>query len=309
MHKRGTVAILLCTYQGERYLEEQLDSFARQTYQDWIVYVSDDGSRDTTLSILNSYIAKWGNDRLVIYPGPKKGFAANFMSLVYNKNINAAFYAFSDQDDIWENDKLERAVTYLKNINSNTPALYCSRTRLVDANNNELGFTQGISKPPCFKNALVQNIAGGNTMVFNDAARNLLQKINDSIKIPLHDWWVYLMVTGCGGEVMYDTYPGLRYRQHGRNQIGAGNDWKTLVERVKQLLDGRFMRINELNMNALSKIEVMLLPENKICFYQFKAARTQWFIPRFFGLIKSGVFSQTLKGNMKLLMAAVLKKI
>ena len=169
------VAILLCTYHGQHYLAEQLDSFAAQSHSNWEVWASDDGSKDDTHAILEAYQQKWPDGRLSIHFGPAEGFAANFLSLTCKASIDADYYAYSDQDDIWEPNKLARAVEWLNTLPENIPALYCSRTRLVDSNNNEIGVSPLFAKPPSFANALMQNIGGGNTMVFNNAARNLLR--------------------------------------------------------------------------------------------------------------------------------------
>jgi len=86
---------------------------------------------------------------------PAEGFVANFLSLTCKASIEADYYAYSDQDDVWESDKLERAVRWLQTVPENIPALYCSRTRLVDAENNEIGLSPLFSKPPSFANALI----------------------------------------------------------------------------------------------------------------------------------------------------------
>jgi glycosyltransferase involved in cell wall biosynthesis len=115
--------------QGQHYLAEQLDSFSTQSYTNWELWASDDGSKDQTLEILEEYRQKWPTGRLSIYFGPAKGYAANFLQLTCNAGIKADFYAYSDQDDIWEKDKLERALRWLESIPENIPALYCSRIR------------------------------------------------------------------------------------------------------------------------------------------------------------------------------------
>src|SRR5690606_13801344 len=93
------VAILLTTYNGERFLCEQLDSIAAQTHQDWVVYVSDDGSTDGTLKTLKRYQAAWVSGRMQILHGPGQGFAKNFMSLIRSPAVDAPYLAFCDQDD------------------------------------------------------------------------------------------------------------------------------------------------------------------------------------------------------------------
>ena len=109
----GTVAILLGTRNGAEYLSEQLDSFRKQTYKNWSLWASDDGSTDQTREIIGDFIASPEINGSLLY-GPQQGFCANFMSLVANPEIQAAYYAFSDQDDVWLEDKLARAVDWLQ---------------------------------------------------------------------------------------------------------------------------------------------------------------------------------------------------
>lgn len=104
------VAILLCTYNGARFLAEQLESLEYQTHQNWVVIASDDGSTDLTLEILQQYQAKWPSGKLTIRGGPQKGFSQNFLSLACDPEIKANYYAFCDQDDVWLPEKLEIAV-------------------------------------------------------------------------------------------------------------------------------------------------------------------------------------------------------
>lgn len=303
------VAILLCTYCGQRFLAEQLESFASQTYPHWEVWASDDGSEDGTLAILESYKTKWGEHKLSIQRGPGRGLAANFLSLTCNANIEADFYAYSDQDDIWESDKLERAVNWLKSVPPNTPALYCSRTLLVDAENRNIGFSPLFSKPPSFANALIQSIGGGNTMVFNNAARALLRRAGEDVHVVIHDWWAYMVVTGCGGRVFYDSQPSIRYRQHGGNLVGANTSWAARLARIPMHFGGKFRHWNDVNIEALSQIKGLLTKENREILDQFARARHQTLLLRIIGLKRSGVYRQTLFGNLGLVAAAILKKI
>ena len=303
------VAILLCTYHGQQYLADQMDSFAAQSYPNWVVWASDDGSQDDTHTILETCRDKWGDDRLSIHFGPAEGFVANFLSLTCNANIQADYYAYSDQDDIWEADKLQRAVDWLNTVPRDVPALYCTRTRLVDAENREIGLSPLFGKPPSFANALMQNVGGGNTMVFNDAARKLLCEAGQDVNVITHDWWTYLVVTGCGGNVFYDVYPSLRYRQHGCNLVGMNSSWPARFIRMRMLWQGRFRDLNDRHINALQRIRHKLTPENKRILDQFAIARDLNILPRLFGLKKSGIYRQTLLGNLGLVAAAVFKKI
>lgn len=302
------VAILLCTYHGQHYLADQLDSFAAQSHPNWVVWASDDGSQDDTHAILETYRDKWGSDRLSIHFGPAEGFVANFLSLTCHASIQADIYAYSDQDDIWEADKLQRAVDWLKSLPKGVPGLYCSRTRLVDANNQEIGLSPLFSKPPSFANALMQNVGGGNTMVFNDAARRLLCEAGE-VDVITHDWWAYLVVSGCGGEVFYDAYPSLRYRQHEGNLVGMNSSWPARFKRIRMLWQGRFKELNDRHLYALQRIHHKLTPENQSTLNQFAKARQRWLLPRLWELRQSGIYRQTALGNLGLIAAAVFRKI
>lgn len=303
------VAILLCTYHGQRYLAEQLDSFAAQTHANWEVWASDDGSRDDTRAILEIYQQQWPKGRLSIHSGPGEGFAANFLSLTCKAGIAADYYAYSDQDDIWEPNKLARAVQYLDTIPGDVPALYCARTRLVDANNNEIGVSPLFRKSPSFANALIQSIGGGNTMVFNNAARNLLREAGDKLPIITHDWWAYMVVTGCGGKVFYDSEPTLRYRQHDGNLVGVNATWPARFKRIRMLWHGRFRGWNDNNIVALRSLRHRLTPENIAMMERFVKAREMSLIPRLICLKRSGFYRQTFLGNLGLVAAAVFRKI
>jgi glycosyltransferase involved in cell wall biosynthesis len=307
-NEKHEVAILLCTYQGESHLSDQLRSFVAQTHANWRVWASDDGSKDDTRAILKCHEKRW-NGRLSLLDGPGKGFAANFLFLACSDEIQAAYYAYSDQDDVWESDKLERAIFWLESIPEDVPALYCSRTRLIDANNDEMGASPLFSKPPGFLNALVQSLAGGNTMVFNNAARELLRQAGEEVTIATHDWWTYLVVTGCGGRVFYDPYPSVRYRQHGNNLIGVNSGWSACFARIRMLLQGRFRKWNTDHIQAFLKLENRLAPVNREILHRFARVREMSFFPRLFGLARLGIYRQTLLGNWSLIVAASFKKI
>jgi glycosyltransferase involved in cell wall biosynthesis len=303
------VAILLCTYQGQRFLAPQLDSFQAQTHTNWEVWASDDGSKDDTHAILEEYQRKWPAGRLSIHNGPAEGFAANFLSLTCKAAVEADFYAYSDQDDIWEADKIEIAVRWLETIPQHTPALYCSRTRLVDANNKEIGLSPLFTKPPSFANALMQNIGGGNTMIFNNAVREMLRETGHDSTIISHDWWTYILVMACGGKFKYDSYPSVRYRQHNANQVGMNTSWCGLLKRIYFLWNGRYKNWNQANISNIIKFSNKLTSENRKIFEIYVKARKENLVLRLVNLKKSGIYRQTFLGNVGLFFAALLGKI
>ena len=301
------VAILMCTYNGTSYLQEQLDSIYTQKYRNWYLYVSDDGSRDSTQDILHAFRVK--TDRLRIFRGPKNGFCQNFLSLICNSSIRADYYALSDQDDIWHTNKLSRAVKALSDISCEIPALYCSRTKLVDERNNETGLSPLFKRTPSFRNALIKNIASGNTMVFNHAARKLIMKAGPDVNPVVHDWFLYMVVSGCGGVVIYDPVPSLCYRQHAANLIGANGGFIARLRRFGLMLSGMHRWWNTRNIEALSGLREKLTPENRYIYDEFARFRNASFWNRLAGLYRTRLYRQTFAGNIALWLAALCKRL
>ena len=303
------VAVLMCTMQGQRFLAEQLNSIALQSHPRWAIWASDDGSGDHTQAILRYYQAHWGRDRISIHDGPAEGSTANFLSLTCRADIDADHFAYADQDDVWESDKLERAVEWLSSVPADVPALYGSRTLLVDARNQHIGYSPLFTKAPSFRNALVQSIAGGNTMVFNRAARELLRRAGEDAGAVTHDWWAYMLVSACGGRVHYDPYPTVRYRQHERNQFGSNRSLRAQLDRLRQLLQGRFRDWVDLNLAALERVRPLMTPESRRILDEFSRARRRALVPRLLGLRRAGIYRQTLLGNLGLAMAALINRL
>ena len=304
-----SVAILLCTMNGEAYLQAQLDSFKAQSHVDWTLWVSDDGSTDNTLLILTRFKSDFPSEKITIVAGPKQGFAANFLSLITKTADTAAFYAYSDQDDIWQSNKLALAIEWQLRIDKQKPALYCTRTEIIDENGQHLGFSKIWPRRPGFQNALTQNIAGGNTMVFNHAAHQLLFEAGGQLDIVAHDWWTYLVVSGCGGEVFFDPTPTLQYRQHANNLVGANHELTAPLRSVQRLIAGRSKLWNAQNIAALQSLYGNLPHENKVVLRIFTEARTAPLLARLGGVYRSGVYRQTFAGNFGLLLATLLRRI
>ena len=304
----SSVAILQSSYNGARFLGDQLRSFERQSHRDWLLINADDGSTDDTLDIFSKFQKKIGFERVFLQQGPRRGFVINFLSLIADENIRADYYAFSDQDDIWEPDKLERALAWLATVPASVPGLYCSRTRLIDESGQSIGFSPLFAKPPSFANALVQNIAGGNTMVFNEAARQLL-KAGGIVNVPSHDWWLYMLVSGVEGAMFYDRYCSVRYRCHRANLVGSNLGIMPRVLRVKMLLKGQFRSWTDMYMTAIETCRPPLTPRSRAVLEIFRNARREGLMARVSGLRRSGVYRQTRLGNIGLFVGAVLNKI
>lgn len=307
--KKMQIAILLGTFNGAKYVEDQLDSFEDQSHTDWILWASDDGSTDNTISMVKAFASKVGGNRVHQVDGPKKGFAANFLSMVYNPDLKADAYAYSDQDDIWMKDKLERAAFFLGSVPANIPSLYCSRTLYVDENNRDLKTSNPYTKPATFNNAIVQNIASGNTMVFNNAARTILLKLGRDADVSLHDWITYIVVSGVGGQVYFDQNPTVRYRQHSGNLIGMNLGAKAALNRIVMLFRGRYKDWNDEHMLLLARIEDSLSDQSKNTLQKYLRFRKASLIQKLFWLNKIPVYRQTRMGNLGLALAAFFNKI
>ena len=214
---RPKVKIILSTYNGERYIEELVESVCAQDYPEFRLIIRDDGSTDTSREILEKYETSRNVD--IVY-GQNLGVIKSFIELLRMAGDDADYIAFCDQDDIWRKNKITRAVEQLgREVAADIPGLYFCRYTLVDEKKNVLGTSRAPLRRPSFSNALVQNIASGCTMVINQKARSLF--IDHIPANPLmHDWWVYLLVSAFG-KVIYDPASTILYRQHRENIIGA----------------------------------------------------------------------------------------
>lgn len=305
------VIVLLCVYHPhEGYLRQQLDSILAQTHQNLSIWVSDDGNDGDdqgTRALLAEYQARLPAGQLTIVQGPQQGYAANFLSLVNRDEIDADYYAFCDQDDLWEPNKLEHVIGKLAAVVAE-PALYGSRTRLIDEQGRAIGFSPLFSRPPSFANALVQNLADSNTMVFNHAAKALICHAGVP-NVVSHDWWTYLLVSGAGGTVIYDPTPYIGYRQHEGNLMGANISMRARIVRLRWLFQNRFRDWNDLNVAALEEVRDCLSAENQRVLELFARARESGLLTRCVLLKQVGIYRQTRLGNMGLLLAILTNKL
>lgn len=300
------VAILMCTYNGERFLEQQLESLAAQTHKRWTLYISDDGSTDRTNEILRRFEQDTAA-KVVRFQGPRQGFAANFMSLLRRPEVVGDLFAFSDQDDVWFANKLERGIAALLPC-IDQAGLYCSRTRVGDEKGSNTGFSPLFKKQPSFQNALVQSLAGANTMLLTRTARGLVAQTPATAKVITHDWLAYLIITACAGHVIYDPIPTLLYRQHSQNLIGANTGLRARGHRLMKMLGGRFADWNNENIKVLDAFQGQMKPAQRKAFISFKQSRNAGLLQRIRLILASGVYRQTLAGNLSLAAAVVLRR-
>jgi hypothetical protein len=302
------VVILLATRNGAEFLQSQLDSFRVQTYAHWELLVSDDGSTDATVEIVKRF-ADSVPQHVTIVPGPQQGFWQNFVALVRSGEIDGDLFAYSDQDDVWFEEKLAKAVDWFEKRAVPSPALYFTRTELMHGDGTPAGFSPLFTRAPTFRNALVQNIGGGNTMVFNRSARLALLATPIDAELVSHDWWTYQVVTGIGGVAHYDPWPSLKYRQHGQNVVGANIGWRARLVRLTAFANGRVVSWNETNLNVLARMRNALTPENAGVVDLYARARHGSWPMRLWLVWKSGVYRQSLLENIGLSVGALFGKI
>ena len=231
LSEKKQIIILISTYNGEEYLDEQLKSIYDQTYTNFAVYVRDDGSQDLTKDILNRYEKKYDNFQW--FSGRNIGTSKSFFSLMKMIPLEDAIYVFSDQDDVWLPYKLQHIYHVFETDHNSKPLLYCGDTILADQELHILkkeNFGENIC--PSFGNALVENICIGCTSAMNRCLlENLVKRIPQNEV--MHDWWFYLTAS-CFGTVIYDKEPLLYYRQHSRNVMGSGiTKYDRIIRRLR----------------------------------------------------------------------------
>ena len=261
----GRIAILLSTFAGERYLNDQLQSLLAQTHRDWVLYWRDDGSSDRTVTMMEAFARGPAAGRVVPVPGPEArlGAQASFFHLLaaaLDADPDAEALAYADQDDVWLPEKLARGRLALAGAPAGLPALYCARQILVDEHLRRIGLSVPVCRAPGFPGALTQNIATGCTVMLNPPAAALIAASRAPAET-IHDWWSYLMVAAAGGRVLaYDT-PTVLYRQHAGNLVGAPSSWPRRAVAALRRGPGAFMGVFRRNVAALEAHAHLLSPE------------------------------------------------
>lgn len=267
------VQILMATHDGARHIAAQLESCLRQSHDDWSLTVSDDGSRDATREIVETFRKAHRERDIELIDGPRCGSAQNFLSLLERARPGAAV-AFSDQDDVWLPHKLERA---LERLGSHASAIHTGCTILTDRDLGRIATSPLPQRGTSFGNALVQNVLAGNMLVLSPGA---VEHLRPSLgpareaKVPFHDWWIYLAASGMGLEIDYDAMPGLYYRQHGGNVLGSHRGVLARVARLRLLLSGTYSSWIARNLAALRACRSLLAPGPTEMLARFEALRT-----------------------------------
>ena len=245
-----SVMILLSTFNGERYIEEQLDSLLAQENVNLQILVRDDGSKDNTRRILCKYAALHPNIKLLLEDNCGAEESFNRLCRYAIEEYSHEYFAFCDQDDVWDKDKLSIAMDRLKDIPSQVPQLYFSNLLLVDERLTPLGMMYQTGQVNLSKYmTLMQIFTYGCTCVFNKKALELYCLCGKNLVY--HDNWIFVLCQ-LFGEVVYDDDSHLKYRQHNSNLSEHKiNGYAKFKKRISQLRDGKFGHKFEIIANQL----------------------------------------------------------
>lgn len=221
------VNILMSTYNGEKFVADQIESIQKQTYTDWNLIIRDDGSSDRTCKIVDDFVSK--DNRVKLIRAENVGVIKSFHELVTDNN-NADFYFFADQDDYWLPEKLSVMLEETKKHDNSKPVMYYTDLKVTDRNLNVTSESMIRSQSDHANTKLVQEltentVTGGASMI-NHELGQLWQSTNDII---MHDWYLAIVAAALG-ELVYIDQPTHLYRQHDSNVLGA----RTLSKRIKK---------------------------------------------------------------------------
>lgn len=251
-----SVCILMSTYNGEKFIDEQIKSILNQSDVDVALYIRDDGSTDNTVDILKRYLSNYKEIELVV--GRNVGVKRSFAELVLSAP-ESDYYAFADQDDVWYQDKLLTAINKLKELNDDTPCLYLSNQNCVDSNGTFLyeRFSTEYSQPELIY-SVFNNEYSGCTMVFN---KRLFEKLYQFYKYLANRDTILqdvaaVLVAQITGTIVYDSEPHMDFRRHGDNCTEAKlYSTMQVKDRIKQL-KRKFFTLKKLNKNVRGRVRL-----------------------------------------------------
>lgn len=290
------IEILLGTYNGEKYLNNQLKTISAQRQCKWSLIVSDDGSSDKTVEIVSRFQRTVPN-RVTIQQGPCGGVAQNYLHLLKHAE-SGCDVALADQDDLWLPGKLARAQGIVSKFPSNEPVVYAGKTYLLRQNKT--------LQPPCacrlspsFQNSLVQNVLAGNTIFMNAQAAKLLRDHLPRTCPPYHDWWIYSLLSAVGARIIIDDVPQAIYRQHEQAQLGARYGFANMKKRKDIVWSGYANECLNKHLEALESVFDLFTKKSQNTFRKFlKIHRDKHGIARAVGFLTIGVHRQAALGTL-----------
>lgn len=295
------VQVLLSTYNGEKYLKEQIESILKQEEVEVSLLIRDDGSKDHTIEIIKE-LAK--HTKITYYIGENMGPARSFMDLV-NKSASFDYYAFADQDDVWEPKKLISAICMLEQ-KEGEPSLYLSALQIVDENLQAIEMKQ-VEGNFSLEGEIIRNFATGCTQVFNKKLCDIIKTYSPTYLI-MHDSWITRVCYAIGGNVIIDKNSYIKYRQHSSNVLGYHDEgWQKLKRQFKIAFQDKIsmrVKIAEELKNGYNEMLTMQAKEliENIINYQTNKESKKW-------LLKNKKFRSTsLRINLKMRLGIRLNK-
>ena len=260
---------MMSTYNGEKYLSEQLDSILCQEGVEFQIYIRDDGSTDGTIEIIRKY--QLMNPDTIIYQNLDEsmniGFAKSFFTLlqyVLESRANEYdYYAFADQDDVWLVKKLIRACLMLKQY-KDSPALYFGKKKIVDEKLTPISH-DFCNYHRCFEDIFERSNASGCTMVFNKQYARLFDKKGMEKTDFIHDAYLYRLALCADFPIIYDNKPYILYRQHKKNTVGAINRecFVKKIMKIWKIFDARAHYIQGIIQNIYTEFNDYINEMNK----------------------------------------------
>lgn len=263
------VAILLATYQGERFLEEQIDSLFEQTYKNWKLYIHDDGSDDKTVEILQRYKEQYPEQIVLLDGNITGGPKTNFLYMM--KQVESAYYMCCDQDDIWLPEKIEKTYNQMKSLETDVdiPCLVFTELKIVNEDLEVISDTMSrYQKLDCVNTnlhrMLMQNVVTGCTMMLNRKLRDMVIQYKDIKNIIMHDWWASIIAAEFG-KIKFIEEPTILYRQHDDNNIGALdiNNVSYFLKKLSQFKDNK-EAVKNTQIQAKEMVETFNMAEDSL---------------------------------------------
>lgn len=283
-----SITVLMSTFNGAQFLREQIDSILGQEGVKVNLLVRDDGSSDNTIQILQEYSKK---KQLKWYTGSNLGAAYSFMNLL-KKAPKDEYYAFSDQDDVWDSNKLLVAINFLKDYDKEKIVLYSCNSRVVDRDLNIIGDTTDSIPVITYIDSLIHNNCQGCTMVYGFALCELLKQY-EGLNLLMHDDLTIKVCLAVGGMVYKDTNCYMSYRQHTDNVIGVQESIRhSIKRRCNSLLHQSCERSRELKDIYINYRE--FIPEENLG----KICKIAFYKERLFGKV-GVIFDKSLRATDK----------
>ncbi len=258
------IDILLATYNGEKFIKEQLDSILNQTYTNFRLLISDDNSTDNTKNIIKEYEEK-DNRIKCFFQKENLGVVANFEFLL--KQVNSKYYMFSDQDDIWKENKIE--ISFKKMESTNCDLVY-TNLEVVDKDLNTIypsywklkGLENKVKKYNNFEALYLNNFITGCTMLVKSEYINKILPLPNNSKYILHDYWIALIISQIG-KIKYVDESLIKYRQHKKNNVGSKKKSSTMesLDEIRKL----FIQVK------IEHFEVFIKNEDKFLDEEYKS--------------------------------------